>query len=238
MFSLCAPPQSIGIGERRKSFSVRFRHALLLVTREAMAKCAQTGKTIFCRTLCRFARISPSTVAASEASRNGPSHDEPTETRMTAAQTPSRARAFARRRCRRSMSAASGARGSMRWPGRTADILYQRCVEAGMLDQIDPDRPSPGVQDPVPRPRRVPPRPPSRPRCSGTPTSARRSRRPPTRSIARPIPSSRRRSTRSSTCMPGCSSPTAICRAGISASSRASAGPTCAIVTNSIAPAI
>src|SRR5215470_18388717 len=32
--------------------------------------------------------------------------------------------------------------------GRTADILYQRCVEAGMLDQIDPDRPSPGVRIP------------------------------------------------------------------------------------------
>jgi uncharacterized protein len=31
---------------------------------------------------------------------------------------------------------------------RTADILYQRCVEAGMLDQIDPDRPSPGVKIP------------------------------------------------------------------------------------------
>ncbi len=26
---------------------------------------------------------------------------------------------------------------------RTADILYERCVEAGMLDQIDPDRPAP-----------------------------------------------------------------------------------------------
>ncbi len=33
---------------------------------------------------------------------------------------------------------------------RTADILYERCVEAGMLDQIDPDRPSPGVRHPVP----------------------------------------------------------------------------------------
>ncbi len=32
--------------------------------------------------------------------------------------------------------------------GRTADILYRRCVEAGMLDQIDPDRPSPGVRIP------------------------------------------------------------------------------------------
>lgn len=32
--------------------------------------------------------------------------------------------------------------------GRTADILYQRCVEAGMLDQIDPDRPSPGLRIP------------------------------------------------------------------------------------------
>src|SRR6185295_19736889 len=31
---------------------------------------------------------------------------------------------------------------------RTADILYQRCVEAGMLDQIDPERPSPGVRIP------------------------------------------------------------------------------------------
>ncbi|TPM98901.1 glycoside hydrolase family 127 protein [Mesorhizobium sp. B2-1-5] len=28
---------------------------------------------------------------------------------------------------------------------RTANILYDRCVEAGMLEQIDPDRPSPGV---------------------------------------------------------------------------------------------
>jgi DUF1680 family protein len=32
--------------------------------------------------------------------------------------------------------------------GRTADILYQRCVEAGMLDQIDSDRPSPGLRIP------------------------------------------------------------------------------------------
>src|SRR6476646_6233503 len=32
--------------------------------------------------------------------------------------------------------------------GRTADVLYQRCVEAGMLDQIDPERPSPGVRIP------------------------------------------------------------------------------------------
>jgi hypothetical protein len=32
--------------------------------------------------------------------------------------------------------------------GQTATILYQRCVEAGMLDQIDPDRPSPGVRIP------------------------------------------------------------------------------------------
>jgi uncharacterized protein len=31
---------------------------------------------------------------------------------------------------------------------RTADILYRRCVDAGMLDQIDPDRPSPGVRIP------------------------------------------------------------------------------------------
>lgn len=31
---------------------------------------------------------------------------------------------------------------------RTADILYQRCVDAGVLDQIDPDRPSPGVRIP------------------------------------------------------------------------------------------
>ena len=31
---------------------------------------------------------------------------------------------------------------------RTADILYERCVAAGMLDQIDPDRPSPGVRIP------------------------------------------------------------------------------------------
>ncbi|EHH05545.1 hypothetical protein MEA186_29822, partial [Mesorhizobium amorphae CCNWGS0123] len=28
---------------------------------------------------------------------------------------------------------------------RTADILYERCVAARMLEQIDPDRPSPGV---------------------------------------------------------------------------------------------
>lgn len=28
---------------------------------------------------------------------------------------------------------------------RTADILYERCVEARMLEQIDPDRPSPGL---------------------------------------------------------------------------------------------
>ncbi|TGR29079.1 MULTISPECIES: glycoside hydrolase family 127 protein [unclassified Mesorhizobium] len=28
---------------------------------------------------------------------------------------------------------------------RTADILYDRCVEARMLEQIDPDRPSPGI---------------------------------------------------------------------------------------------
>ncbi|RUZ31808.1 glycoside hydrolase family 127 protein, partial [Mesorhizobium sp. M7A.F.Ca.CA.001.08.2.1] len=28
---------------------------------------------------------------------------------------------------------------------RTADILYERCVEARMLEQIDPDRPSPGI---------------------------------------------------------------------------------------------
>ncbi|TIW70402.1 MAG: glycoside hydrolase family 127 protein, partial [Mesorhizobium sp.] len=28
---------------------------------------------------------------------------------------------------------------------RTAEILYERCVEARMLEQIDPDRPSPGV---------------------------------------------------------------------------------------------
>jgi DUF1680 family protein len=32
--------------------------------------------------------------------------------------------------------------------GRTADILYQRCVEAGMLEQIDPDRASPGIRIP------------------------------------------------------------------------------------------
>jgi uncharacterized protein len=31
---------------------------------------------------------------------------------------------------------------------RTADILYRRCVDAGMLEQIDPDRPSPGVRIP------------------------------------------------------------------------------------------
>ena len=28
---------------------------------------------------------------------------------------------------------------------RTAGILYDRCVEARMLEQIDPDKPSPGV---------------------------------------------------------------------------------------------
>jgi DUF1680 family protein len=31
---------------------------------------------------------------------------------------------------------------------RTADILYERCVAAGMLDQIAPDRPPPGVRIP------------------------------------------------------------------------------------------
>ncbi|MGK9167456.1 glycoside hydrolase family 127 protein [Inquilinus limosus] len=31
---------------------------------------------------------------------------------------------------------------------RTADTLYQRCEEAGMLQQIDPDQPSPGVRIP------------------------------------------------------------------------------------------
>ncbi len=31
---------------------------------------------------------------------------------------------------------------------QTAGILYERCVAAGMLDQIDPDRPSPGVRIP------------------------------------------------------------------------------------------
>jgi DUF1680 family protein len=31
---------------------------------------------------------------------------------------------------------------------QTAEILYARCVEAGMLDQIDPDRPSPGIRIP------------------------------------------------------------------------------------------
>ena len=30
----------------------------------------------------------------------------------------------------------------------TANILYERCVAAGMLDQIDPDRPPPGVRIP------------------------------------------------------------------------------------------
>ena len=41
------------------------------------------------------------------------------------------------------------------WGGRvdavansTADILYRRCVEAGMLEQIDPSHPSPGVKIP------------------------------------------------------------------------------------------
>ncbi|MBZ9936063.1 glycoside hydrolase family 127 protein [Mesorhizobium sp. BR1-1-16] len=31
---------------------------------------------------------------------------------------------------------------------KTADILYKRCVEAGMLDQIDPDRPVPALRIP------------------------------------------------------------------------------------------
>ena len=31
---------------------------------------------------------------------------------------------------------------------RTANILYERCVAAGMLDQIDPERPPPGVRIP------------------------------------------------------------------------------------------
>ena len=31
---------------------------------------------------------------------------------------------------------------------KTADILYERCVEAGMLDQIDPDRPVPALRIP------------------------------------------------------------------------------------------
>ncbi len=31
---------------------------------------------------------------------------------------------------------------------KTADILYERCVEAGMLDQIDPDRPVPELRIP------------------------------------------------------------------------------------------
>lgn len=31
---------------------------------------------------------------------------------------------------------------------QTIDILYQRCVDAGMLEQIDPDRPSPGLRIP------------------------------------------------------------------------------------------
>ena len=34
---------------------------------------------------------------------------------------------------------------------RTADILYSRCVEAGMLDQIDPDRPIPEQRIPFQR---------------------------------------------------------------------------------------
>ena len=34
---------------------------------------------------------------------------------------------------------------------RTADILYRRCVDAGMLDQIDPDRPSPKQRIPFQR---------------------------------------------------------------------------------------
>jgi DUF1680 family protein len=32
----------------------------------------------------------------------------------------------------------------------TAGILYDRCVEARMLEQIDPDRPSPRRRHPVP----------------------------------------------------------------------------------------
>jgi len=31
---------------------------------------------------------------------------------------------------------------------KTADILYERCVEAGMLDQLDPDRPVPALRIP------------------------------------------------------------------------------------------
>ena len=31
---------------------------------------------------------------------------------------------------------------------KTADILYERCVEAGMLDQLDPDRPIPALRIP------------------------------------------------------------------------------------------
>ena len=34
---------------------------------------------------------------------------------------------------------------------RTADILYDRCVEAGMLDQVDPDRPVPAQRIPFHR---------------------------------------------------------------------------------------
>ena len=36
---------------------------------------------------------------------------------------------------------------------RTADILYERCVEAGMLDQVDPDRPVPAQRLPFLRDR-------------------------------------------------------------------------------------
>ena len=36
---------------------------------------------------------------------------------------------------------------------RTADILYERCVQAGMLDQVDPDRPVPAMRIPFLRNR-------------------------------------------------------------------------------------
>src|SRR5258706_7769800 len=46
---------------------------------------------------------------------------------------------------------------------RTADILYQRCVEAGMLAQIRPERPSPGVRIPLHGPREAAAPPPTPP---------------------------------------------------------------------------
>jgi DUF1680 family protein len=120
---------------------------------------------------------------------------------------------------------------------RTAEILYLRCVEAGMLDQIDPDRPPPGVRIPFHVHEGV--------GVSSVTTQMfwdsdlGKTIETAAYSLHRkPIPSSRPRSTRSSRCTPNYNSPTATCRAGISACSRASGGPTCAIATNSIAPGI